>query len=139
MLSRRVLQPISDFECVVLRFVIRVWPHLLRWLGACRDRAMKLDVEGDTVRVSAVRQLGAANASAFRDWIRDALVEGEKNLDIDLSQTTFLDSCGLGALVALNKTVRGRAGTLRLLHPAPSVQQLLELTRMDQLFEIVKV
>ena len=99
---------------------------------------MKLDVQGDTVRISAVRQLGAANANAFRDWVRGAMTDGERNLDIDLSQTTFLDSCGLGALIALNKTVRGRAGTLRLLRPQPPVQQLLELTRMDQLFEIVK-
>ena len=99
---------------------------------------MKLDVEGDTLCVSGVRQLGAANASSFRDWVREAMSAGGRNLDIDLAQTTFLDSCGLGALVALHKTVRGRSGTLRLLHPQPPVQQLLELTRMDQLFEIVK-
>ena len=99
---------------------------------------MKLDVNGDTLRISAVSQLGAANANSFRDWVREALSDGEKNLDIDLSQMTFLDSCGLGALVALHKLVRKRCGTLRLLHPQPPVQQLLELTRMDQLFEIVK-
>ena len=99
---------------------------------------MKLDVNGDTLRISAVSQLGAANANSFRDWVREALSDGEKNLDIDLSQMTFLDSCGLGALVALHKLVRNRSGTLRLLHPQPPVQQLLELTRMDQLFEVVK-
>ncbi len=97
---------------------------------------MKLDVEGDTLRVSAVRQLGAANANAFRDWVRAAMTDGEKNLDIDLSQTTFLDSCGLGALIALNKSVRSRSGTLRVLNPTPPILQILELTRMDQLFEI---
>ncbi len=99
---------------------------------------MKLDVEGDTLRVSAVRQLGAANANAFRDWVRAAMTNGEKNVDIDLSQTTFLDSCGLGALIALNKAVRGRSGTLRVLNPAPPILQILELTRMDQLFDIIK-
>ena len=99
---------------------------------------MKLDIEGDTLRVSAVNQLGAANANAFRDWVRGAMTDGEKNLDIDLSQTTFLDSCGLGALIALNKAVRGRSGTLRVLNPAPAILQILELTRMDQLFDIIK-
>ena len=98
---------------------------------------MKLDVLGDTVRISAVRQLGAANASAFRDWARAALADGEKNLDIDLANTTYLDSCGLGTLVALHQTVRDRAGTLRLLNPSRAVHQILELTRMDNLFEII--
>jgi anti-sigma B factor antagonist len=99
---------------------------------------MKIEAEGQTLRVSAVPQLGAANANSFRDSVRDSLVDTHKNIDIDLSQTTFLDSCGLGALVALKKTAAGRQGTLRLLNPQPPVEQLLELTRMDRILEIVK-
>jgi anti-sigma B factor antagonist len=99
---------------------------------------MKIETEGETLRVSAVLELGAANASAFRDWVRDSLDDGQKNIDIDLSQTTFLDSCGLGALVALQKTASGRQGTVRLLNPQPPVEQLLELTRMDRILEIIK-
>ena len=34
----------------------------------------------------------------------------QKNIDVDLSQTTFLDSCGLGTLVALYKTACSRNG-----------------------------
>ncbi len=113
-------------------------PPLSRSHSSFTANSMKLDVNGDTLRISAVNQLGAANANSFRDWVREALSDGEKNLDIDLSQMTFLDSCGLGALVALHKLVRNRSGTLRLLHPQPPVQQILELTRMDQLFEVVK-
>lgn len=99
---------------------------------------MKLELEGETLKVTAVRQLAAANANAFRDWVRDNLLDGHRNIDIDLSSTTFLDSCGLGALVALHKTARNRQGHLRLLNPQPSVQQLLQLTRLDQIFSIVK-
>lgn len=99
---------------------------------------MKIETDGQTLRVSAVHQLGAANAHAFREGVRDALDDTQKDIDIDLSATTFLDSCGLGALVALHKTASGRKGTVRLLNPPPPVQQLLELARMDRLLEIVK-
>jgi anti-sigma B factor antagonist len=99
---------------------------------------MKIETEGQTLRVSAVRQLGASNANSFRDSVRDSLDGTQKNIDIDLSETTFLDSCGLGALVALQKTVSDRQGTVRLLNPQPPVEQLLELTRMDRILEIVK-
>ncbi len=98
---------------------------------------MKLDLDGDTVKVSAVRQLGAANANAFRDWVRGSMNPEHINIDIDLSETTFLDSCGLGALVALHKTVCSRQGTLRLLKPQPPVLQILQLTRMNQIFQVV--
>ncbi len=96
---------------------------------------MKMEVVEDAVRISAVKELGAANANAFRDWVRAAMTGPQKNIEIDLSQTTFLDSCGLGALVALHKTASSRQGRLRLLDPQPQVRQLLELTQLDRIFE----
>ena len=94
--------------------------------------------QDETLRVSEVPELGAANSNDFRDQIRAALTERQKNIEIDLSQTTYVDSCGLGALIALHKTACSRKGALKLLKPLPSVQQILELTRMHRIFEIVK-
>lgn len=99
---------------------------------------MKLEPRGDTLRVSAIRDLGAANAKAFRDWVRENVGPHHKHIEIDLSTTTFIDSSGLGALVALHKLVQGRCGQLRLFNPQPPVQQLLQLTRFDQIFPILK-
>ncbi|HVV00157.1 MAG TPA: STAS domain-containing protein, partial [Verrucomicrobiae bacterium] len=70
--------------------------------------------------------------------VRSSLQDGHKNIDIDLSQTTYVDSCGLGALVALHKTACGRKGAVRLLSPQRPVQQILELTRMHRIFQIVQ-
>jgi anti-sigma B factor antagonist len=97
-----------------------------------------MNVEGDTVRISGVKELGAANSNQVRDQVKAAMRDSQKNIEFDLSETTFLDSCGLGALISMHKTACSRNGTLRLLHPLPSVQQILELTRMHRIFEIVK-
>jgi anti-sigma B factor antagonist len=99
---------------------------------------MKLQNDGETLRVSAVAELSAANANSFRDETRQAFRENHRNIEVDLSQTTAVDSCGLGALVALHKTTSGRGGVLRLLNPTPPVQQILELTRMHRIFEVIK-
>jgi len=99
---------------------------------------LNMSVNGETLRVSGVKELGAANSNAIRDQVRSAMTHGQKNIEIDLSETGFLDSCGLGALIALHKTACGRKGTLRLLNPMPPVLQILELTRMHRIFEIVK-
>jgi anti-sigma B factor antagonist len=98
---------------------------------------MKTQVQGDTLRISGIRELGTANSDTFRDQARAALTPAQKNIEIDLSQMLFLDSCGLGALISLHKTACSRDGQVRLLHPTPAVQQILELTRMHRLFEIV--
>jgi anti-sigma B factor antagonist len=97
---------------------------------------MKMEVLGDTLRVSDVKELGSANANAFRDWVRSSLSNGLRNIELDMSQATFIDSCGLGALIALHKMACARQGALRLLSPQPTVHQILELTRMHRIFEI---
>jgi anti-sigma B factor antagonist len=99
---------------------------------------MKMVTVGDTVRVSSVLRLGESNAKDFRDWVMGQLPDGCRNIDVDLSQTTFIDSSGLGALVALHKAATARHGALSLINPQPSVQQILQLTRLDAVFQIVK-
>jgi anti-sigma B factor antagonist len=98
---------------------------------------MNIQSDGDTLRVSGLRELGVANANDFRDQARAAFTSSQRHIEVDLSLTTFLDSCGLGALISLYKTTAGRKGTVRLLRPTPPVQQILELTRMHRIFEIV--
>ncbi len=98
---------------------------------------MKVQTRGDTLAITGLKELAAANFQSFRDQVRAALTDEQKNIEIDLSQTMFLDSCGLGALISLHKTVCSRQGQVRLLHPTPPVRQILELTRMHRIFEIV--
>src|SRR5438874_1607675 len=104
---------------------------------------MRIALCEDTLCISEIKELGAANADAFRRRVRAALPDGSlKTIEIDLSQTQFVDSCGLGALIAVHKwatTFNGNGAVpVRLLNPPPSVQQILELTRLHRTFEIVK-
>jgi anti-sigma B factor antagonist len=99
---------------------------------------MKFEDSGPTLKVSGLTELNAANAGSFRDQVRAAITSPHKTIDLDLSQTRFVDSSGLGALIALNKLMTGRAGNVRILNPMPAVMQILELTRMHRVFEIVR-
>jgi anti-sigma B factor antagonist len=98
---------------------------------------MKVEANGETLNVSEIKELGAANSQTFRDMVKGAMDEAHRNIQIDLSETMFVDSCGLGALISLHKTTCNRNGTVRLMNPTPPVQQILELTRMHRIFEIV--
>jgi anti-sigma B factor antagonist len=99
---------------------------------------MKVQTNGETLTITGLKELGAANANSFRDQVRAAMSEAQRFIEIDLSETMFLDSCGLGALISLHKTTCSRNGLVRLVNPTPPVQQILELTRMHRIFEIVK-
>lgn len=98
---------------------------------------MKVQTRGETLAITGLKELAAANSQAFRDQVRAALTDEQKNIEIDLSEAMFVDSCGLGALISLHKSVCARNGLVRLLHPTPPVRQILEMTRMQRIFEIV--
>lgn len=100
---------------------------------------MKIENQGDCLSISDIAELTAVNSAHFRDEVRAVLPGAPPVIEIDLSQTRFVDSSGLGALFALHRATTQRAGViLRLLNPRPEIQQLLELTQMQQLFEIVR-
>ncbi len=101
---------------------------------------MNIQERGDILSISGLTELGASNSDTFRNRVRAALPRSVKAIEIDLSQISFVDSYGLGALVAVHKTATQRNNTvaLRLLNPTPPVQQIFELTRLHRIFEIVK-
>jgi anti-sigma B factor antagonist len=100
---------------------------------------MKIQNQGQCLTISEIPELTAVNSAQFREEVRAALPEAPPVIEIDLSETRFVDSSGLGALFALYRAAGEDDGiTLRLLNPKPEVQQLLELTQMEQLFEIVQ-
>ena len=101
---------------------------------------MKIHDNGEVLTVSNIKELAAANSDSFREEVRAALPPRIKAIDIDLSDTDFVDSCGLGALISVYKLVNNSSGSIpvRLMNPAPSIQQIFELTRLHKIFEIVK-
>ena len=102
---------------------------------------MEIEQQNYTLKIRGIRELSAANAHAVRETACAALTPGLKLIELDLSETTLMDSFGLGAIASLYKAALERNGnggpSFRLLYPQPPVQQILELTRMHHLFEIV--
>lgn len=99
---------------------------------------MRTQTDGAVLLVRDIRNLGATNAALFKEVAHAGLRGEHRVLEVDLSEAEFVDSEGLGALVAVHKRMCMVQGCVRLLRPRPMVLQLLELTRLDGLFEIVR-
>ncbi|OAN13796.1 anti-anti-sigma factor [Photobacterium jeanii] len=70
-------------------------------------------------------------APAFRAVIEEKSNEIDSHLVLDLSEVRFMDSSGLGAVMAAYKLLKGKK--ISVVKPQRAVQELLKLTRMDKL------
>ncbi|MCY4472905.1 MAG: STAS domain-containing protein [Kistimonas sp.] len=90
---------------------------------------------GKTVVEVTQARLDASLAQPFRDYLFELIEQGETDLVIDLSQVDFMDSSGLGVIVAALKKVSAQ-GSIALAEPSKAVNDLFDLTCMDKLFPI---
>lgn len=80
--------------------------------------------------VSVSGRLNMVTAPRVREAIQTAVDNNQPRVAVDLSGVVFLDSSGLGALIAGLKTAREAGGDVRLINPTEQVQLVLELTNM---------
>lgn len=90
--------------------------------------------EGQIIHVEAPR-IDAAGAIAFKDQMKALTEASEGRVLLSLDQVTFIDSSGLGAVVAAMKQL-GRGRKLELTGLTPGVAKVFRLTRMDSVFVI---
>jgi anti-anti-sigma factor len=81
-------------------------------------------------------QLIVGNRHELKELIQAALDQGERRILVDFSETGYIDSSGLGALVSIAKRVREVGGELRLSGLNDDLRSLFELTKLDTLFTI---
>ncbi|NJS38506.1 MAG: STAS domain-containing protein [Rhodobacteraceae bacterium] len=80
-------------------------------------------------------RIDAASAIQFKEKMRDLTQSGEPRVVLDLARVQFLDSSGLGAIVAVKKLL-GPDRALELSSLTPTVEKVFRLTRMDSIFTI---
>lgn len=96
---------------------------------------MNVDVRQIEAAVTVLTPHGRLNmlaAPALRELIGDTVDTGHRRIVIDLSETVFMDSSGLGALIAGLKVARAAGGDLRLARPSPQVLAVLQLTNLHK-------
>jgi anti-sigma B factor antagonist len=73
--------------------------------------------------------------SALRTEIERLVRDGHVKLVLDLAGVSYIDSAGLGLLVAKFVSLRSRGGDLRLVHPTPRSMHLMTITNLATVFE----
>ena len=98
-------------------------------------RIEERDIEGVHVFELRGRLVLGDESRHLRDAVNDFLSSGGTRAIINLDGVTFIDSAGLGALVAVHTSARNRGAALKLSNVGSKFQEVLQLTRLLTVFE----
>ncbi len=93
------------------------------------------ETDGVLVVKPLVSRLDAAVAVPFKEQVKSWIDEGRRRFVLDLSQVTFVDSSGLGAIVSIHKKLRND-GKLVVCGLTGNVMNLFDMTRVDRIIPI---
>jgi anti-sigma B factor antagonist len=93
------------------------------------------DVDGASVVVLEGRIVLGEESQSLREKLKSLLAEGKKNIILNMSQVEYIDSTGLGILVALHVSAKTQGATLKLSNLGKKFNELLQLTKLVTVFE----
>src|SRR5947208_15638967 len=94
-------------------------------------------VGGVTIVDISGRIVLGEESAALRDLVCDLLSKGHKKILFNLGDVNYIDSSGLGHLVSAFTSARKKEGELKLLNLTNKVQQVLQITRLYSVFNIM--
>src|SRR5436305_4899168 len=97
---------------------------------------LEVDQKADWQVLTVKGEVDVTTTPRVRAQLISLLSEGTPHLIVDLEGVDFLDSSGLGALVAGLKLARSRSGELRIVcDQQRSVRKVLEVTGLERVLE----
>ena len=71
----------------------------------------------------------------LRERVNELLDGGQQHILLNLEKVGYMDSAGIGELVACYKRAKEKEGEVKLLNPSGKVFDLLQLTKLEEVFE----
>ena len=74
--------------------------------------------------------------STLRRFVRELLEAGHRKILLNLGEVDYIDSSGIGEMVAAYTSVRAANGEVKLIHLTRRVRDLLQITRLVTVFDV---
>jgi anti-sigma B factor antagonist len=91
---------------------------------------------GEWTVVTVSGEVDMATGPTLRDDLLSVLARGNHHVVLDLSNVTFMDSSGLGALLGGHRRAHLLDGEIRVAAPSERVLEILRLTNLDRVFNL---
>ena len=93
-------------------------------------------IGGDAYVIALTGEVDLYTAPEFKQQLLDVIGKGAKDVIVDFSDTTFIDSTTLGVLVGGVKRLRTNDGQLSLVCSDRNITKIFEITGLDRVFTI---
>jgi anti-sigma B factor antagonist len=94
------------------------------------------ELEGQTYVIALGGEVDLYTAPEFKQQLLEVIRHGAKDVIVDFSETTFIDSTTLGVLVGGVKRLRPAGGSLALVCTDQNITKIFEITGLDRVFPI---
>jgi len=96
----------------------------------------KRTVDGILVIQSSGRLVFGEESALLREEVKSAIQAGNKKIVLNLGEVNYIDSGGLGTLVALQTTAQNAGATIKLASLTKRVGDLLQVTKLLTVFDV---
>jgi len=95
-------------------------------------------VESGTIAIIDVRGslVGDGDTDSLRETVADFIEQGNKCLVINLQKVTYINSSGIGSIIAAHTSYVKNGGEVKLSALTNSIQNLLVMTRLIDVFDV---
>lgn len=106
---------------------------------------MSVDMNGLTADVSThatktvvalAGEIDLSNHVALRTALNDLIVNGSVDIVLDLTDVTFMDSTGLGAMIGTRRRVHAFQGSLAIVLTNDAILRVFQVTGLDKVFDL---
>jgi anti-sigma B factor antagonist len=75
-------------------------------------------------------------SNALREKLKSLIAEGKKKIVLNMDNIKYIDSAGLGTLVAAHCSAKTKGASLRLCHLGSKFQEVLQITKLLTIFDV---
>ncbi len=98
-------------------------------------RMAERDVNGVTVLDIEGRIVLGEESNSFREKVKGLLASGKKKIVLNLANVSYIDSAGLGTLVATFHSARSQGAMLKLANLGAKFKEVLQVTKLMTVFD----
>jgi anti-sigma B factor antagonist len=92
-------------------------------------------VDGVAVVALEGRVVLGEESNALREKVKSLLAAGQKKVVLNMNNVTYIDSSGLGTLVASHTTARSQGASLKISNLGSKFQEILQVTKLVTVFD----
>lgn len=101
-------------------------------------QGLEAEMRGSALVITCEGEITFENTAEIRELVEGRMATEEYSaMVLDLSSVTFMDSSGIGTLVALDSKVYNCGKKLFLLSPTEQILKTLQLVKLSEFFDFI--